>query len=156
MFMVPFKRREDWLDPFGDLEKLQDEMDRLFDFPLGRPSDRGIGPLERAWRPAVDIRETKDSVVVRADLPGLTKEDIEVTVQGNALIIKGEKKQERETKEEGLVRMERASGSFYRAMALPREVDSAQVKAVYKDGVLELTLPKKEESKPKQISIEVK
>jgi HSP20 family protein len=93
--------------------------------------------------------------MVKADIPGLDKEDIDISVHGDTLTIKGEKKEEKESKDKGLVKTERFYGSFNRSLTLPSEVDAAKVKASYNNGVLELTLPKKEESKPKQIKIDV-
>jgi HSP20 family protein len=101
------------------------------------------------------VHDSKDNLVVRADLPGLKKEDIEVSIQDGILVIRGEKKEEAERKGNGAVRTERFYGSFHRAVSLPAAVDDAKVKASYKNGVLELTLPKKEEAKPKQIKIDL-
>lgn len=143
----------DW-NLFPELESFQDEMDRLFDFSFSRrPGSRS---LESAWAPAVDIQDGKESILVKADLPGLNKDEIEVTVEGDTLILKGEKKREEKVEKENYVRSERYYGAFYREIPLPSGVDANQVKAVYKNGVLELTLPKKEEVKPKQISVEVR
>lgn len=147
MTLQPFKKRETWLDPFQELER---EMNFLFSRGLGREL------ADAAWSPAIDVLESKDRIAVKADLPGMNKEDIEVSVQGDTLIIKGEKKQEKEVKEGGRIRSERTYGSFYRAVTLPEGADASNVKATYKNGVLELILQKKEEVKPKQISIEVK
>lgn len=153
MVLVPFRRQDGWMDPFRELEKIQDEVNQLFDFSRSRSSDAGEKLTEPLWNPAVDLYEWKDNLVVKVDLPGMSKEDISVTFQGDTLVIRGEKKRERETREGGFIRTERAYGSFYRAIALPGEVDADKVKAVYKNGVLELTLPKTEESKPKSIAI---
>ena len=143
-------------DPFSMLETLQDEMNRLFGLSSSRWPERSAGFLEGSWRPAIDVYDEKDNLIVKADIPGLTKDDIEVTVEGNILTVKGEKKHEDKIKEKDFVREERFYGAFHRAIALPTSVDSEKVKAAYKNGVLELTLPKKEEAKPKQISIEIK
>lgn len=153
MAIVPFNKRDPWLAAFRDLEKMQDEMTNLFDFTLrpGRQEDI----IARDWSPSLDVSESKDSLVVKADIPGMNKEDIHVSVQKDTLVIKGEKKQEKEVKEENFIRTERAYGSFYRAITLPETVDAANVKANYKNGVLELTLPKKEEAKPKEIKVDV-
>jgi HSP20 family protein len=112
--------------------------------------------LEGSWTPAVDVYDSKDDILVKADLPGLKKEDIEVTVEDNRLILKGEKKNGYEEESgKDFLKSERFYGSFYRALGLPVAVNAERVKAVYKDGVLELTLPKREEVKPKQIDIRV-
>ena len=155
MSLVPFGKRDPWLETFGDLEKIQDEMNRLFDFSLARRPGKTLDLLERVWSPAIDVFESKDHIVVKADIPGMTKEDIKVTVHGSTLVIEGEKKQEKEVKEDNYIRSERICGGFYRAITLPETVDAADVKANYKNGVLELSLPKKEEAKPKEIKVDV-
>ncbi|MCM8796534.1 MAG: Hsp20/alpha crystallin family protein [Candidatus Omnitrophica bacterium] len=156
MALIPWRPREMWWDPFRDLEAIQNEMNRLFDSSLLRWSDRDVGLLEGAWSPAVDIYDSKGNVMVKADIPGMKKDEIEVSVNKDILIIKGEKKQEKETKEKDFVRTERFYGSFNRAIRLPAEVDASKVNATYKNGVLELVLPKKEEAKPKQLKIDIK
>lgn len=156
MALIPWRPREMWWDPFRDLEAIQNEMNKLFDSSLLRWGDRGVGLLEGAWSPAIDIYDSKDNIMVKADIPGMKKDEIHVSVHGDTLIIKGEKKQEKETKEKDFVRTERFYGSFNRAIRLPAEVDVSGVSASYKNGVLELVLPKKEESKPKQLKIDIK
>ncbi|MDD5138682.1 MAG: Hsp20/alpha crystallin family protein [Verrucomicrobiales bacterium] len=128
---------------FGRLSNLQDELDRLFESPL------------TGWAPAVDVHEDKDSFIVSTELPGLKREDIEVTLQDGALVISGERKAE--VKQEGVEihRQERYYGKFQRALTLPTPVALDKIKAQYKDGVLTVTLPKVEEAKPKQIDISV-
>jgi HSP20 family protein len=140
-------RREVW-DPFTSLAEIHDEMNRLF----------GASPRNSfavAFNPAVDIAVEKDSVVVKADLPGLTKDDVSVTLQDNYLTIRGEKKQETEQKETNYFLSERAYGSFARTIELPLAVDANKIEARFKDGVLQVTLPKTEEAKPKQIEVKV-
>ena len=128
---------------FGRLSNLQDELDRLFESPL------------TGWAPALDVHEDKDSFIVRTELPGLKREDIEVSLHDGALLISGERKAE--VKQEGVEvhRQERYYGKFQRALTLPAPVAADQIKAQYKDGVLTVTLPKVEEAKPKQIDISV-
>lgn len=155
MALIPWRARDLWTDPFRDLEQIQREVNRLFDFSLSRREDKETGLLEGMWTPAVDIFDSKDNILVRADLPGLKKEDIDISVRDNVLTIKGEKKQEKEVKEKEYVRTERFYGSFHSAMSLPAGVDESKVTAAYKNGVLEITLPKKEEAKPKQIKVDV-
>ena len=140
--------------PFRDIIGLQDEMNRLFD-SFSRSGDSPT-LTEGTWAPSVDIYETKDAIIIDAELPGLNQKDINVSVSDNVLTIKGEKKQEKEVKEENYHRVERSYGSFTRSFTLPVGVKSESIKAAYKDGVLKVTLPKAEESKPKQISIDVK
>ena len=125
------------------------EADRLMDGLFSR----GLIRFTDEWSPVVDISETNDEVVIRAEVPGMTKEDISITPQDNVLTLRGEKKQE----EKGVTfhRVERSYGSFVRSFALPTLVQADKVKASYKDGVLQITLPKAEEVKPKEISISV-
>jgi HSP20 family protein len=138
---------------FGRLSDLRDEIDRLFDAPLTEwartPSVFG------GWTPAIDLMETKDNVVVRAELPGMKKEDIEVTLHEGALNISGERKSEQQVEAQGVYRSERFFGCFQRAVTLPSPVAAEKVKADYKDGILTVTLPKTEEAKPKQIDVTV-
>jgi HSP20 family protein len=140
--------------PFRDLVSIRDEMNRLFeDFFGGTPArsewEEGI------WSPTIDVSETKDKVMVEADLPGLKKEDVKISVQDDTLIIKGEKKQKKEEKEADYHRVERSYGSFFRLIPLPTSVKRDQVKANYKDGVLKITMPKTEEVKSKEIPISI-
>lgn len=155
MNIIPWRNRNNVWDSFRELEALQDEMNRLFNGSLGRWDNRQYGLLEGAWSPKVDVYDSKDNILVKADIPGMKKEDIDVSVHGDTLVIKGEKKIETEDKEKGSVKTERYYGSFNRALTLPTQVDTSKVSAAYKDGVLELTMPKKEEAKPKQINIDV-
>ncbi|HLF17757.1 MAG TPA: Hsp20/alpha crystallin family protein [Candidatus Omnitrophota bacterium] len=154
MKIIPWKERETGLDVFQDIEDIQREMNRLFDFSLHRPLKAGNGG--KLWAPAVDVVDEKDVIKVKADLPGLKKEEIEVTVDNDTLCIKGEKKQEKEIKEKDYIRSERYYGSFNRSFTLPASVDPQKVNASYKDGVLEITLPKKEEAKKKEVKVEIK
>ena len=157
MTNFPIRRNHDLtLTPFTDLETLQREMNRLFDFSLSRPGYDDTSLLGGQWAPLVDIYDSKDNLVVKADLPGLSKDDIQVAIQENILTISGEKKQELNVSENEYLRTERFYGSFHRAITLPTEVDRTKVQANFKDGVLELILPKKEEAKPQQIKIDVK
>ncbi|MCR4336362.1 MAG: Hsp20/alpha crystallin family protein [Candidatus Omnitrophica bacterium] len=154
MKLVPWREKGAGLDLFEDLEDFQREMNRLFDVTLQRPLKAGNGGPFMA--PAVDIVDEKDQIRVKADLPGMKKEEIEVDLENDILTIKGEKKEEREIKEKDFLRSERYYGAFHRAFSLPSSVDASKVNAVYKDGVLEITLPKKEGAKPKQIKVDIK
>ena len=138
-------------DPFADILGIQQEMNRLFDSFFGRTSTL----TEGVWTPLLDIYETKDHVVLKAELPGMKLEDIDITIVGDILTLKGERKREEEVKDENYYRVERAYGAFHRSIPLPSVVDTDQVKATYKDGVLEIKLPKKEETKTKEIKVEV-
>jgi HSP20 family protein len=142
-------RREAW-DPFGALTEIQDEMNRMFDTSLHRRTG-----WDGLFTPAVDLVEEKDHFVLKADLPGLAKDDVSVTMQDNYLTIKGEKKHETETKEASRYLSERVYGAFSRTIELPTSVDAKKIDASFKDGVLRVTLPKTEEAKPKQIEVKV-
>lgn len=138
------------------IQEIENQFNRFFNFSLQRWPERKGGFLRGAWSPDVDVVDAKDSIHVRADIPGIKKEDLEVSIEGNNLIIKGEKKQESEIKEKDYFKSERFYGMFNRVVSLPSEVDSAKVQASYKDGVLELILPKKESAKPSSAKIEIK
>jgi len=140
-------------DPFRELISLRDDMDRLFSSFFGRPS---IEEQEGVWAPVIDLEEDNENFLVKAELPGLKKEDIKISVRGNLLTITGERKQEAETKNKTYHRVERFYGKFSRTITLPSDVDADKVKANYKDGLLTITLPKPETMKPKEIEIEVK
>ena len=141
--------------PWGDLVNIQDEVNRLFDDSFGRIPARWIESGAR-WSPAVDISENNDKIYVDVEIPGMKKEDIKVSLENSVLSLKGEKKQEREIKEENCHRVERQYGSFVRSFELPMPVQAEKIKASYRNGVLHVELPKAEEVKPKEIPIEVK
>ena len=139
--------------PFGELGSLRREMDRLWDSFFGeRPLTR---VWEREWAPSLDVSETKDNFVVKAEVPGIDAKDIDISLTGDVLTIKGEKKQEKEEKEEDYHLVERSYGSFSRSIRLPAEVESAKIKASYKNGILRVTLPKSEKVKAKEVRIKV-
>lgn len=140
--------------PFRDVLSIQDEMNRLFDDFFGRPVTKQEW-TEGVWAPSVDVSESKDDVIIKAEIPGMSKDDVKVSVRDNVLILSGEKKQEREEKDANYHRIERSYGSFSRSFALPTSVKPDKVKASYKDGVLKITLPKSEEVKPKEIPISI-
>ena len=142
-------------DPFRDLVSIQDRMNRLFEQTLSR--SRGEeGVTATTWTPAVDLYETADTILMKAELPGVAREDIQIQIDGNTLTLKGERRFARDVQEESYLRIERAYGSFHRSFALPATVQQENVRAVLKDGVLELVLPKAEDSKPKRISVDVR
>jgi len=129
-------------------------MDRLWDsFLEGKPARKARE--EGEWLPSLDVSETKGDLVVKAELPGIDPKDIDISLNEGILIIKGEKKQEKEEKEEGYHLIERSYGSFTRLIRLPREVQNEKINAFYKNGVLKITLPKSEEAKKKEIKIKV-
>jgi HSP20 family protein len=140
--------------PFGELSPFRKEMDRLWNRFLGEtPFARTFNEM---WSPSVDISETKDDFVVKAELPGLEAKDVNVSISGNVLTIKGEKKAEEEEKDEHYHRVERYSGSFQRVFQLPSGVKADKVEANFDKGVLKVTLPKVEEAKKKEIEVKVK
>ncbi len=141
-------------EPFRDLITTQDRFNRLLNDTLSGFFG-GEGAALKAWTPAVDVYETDQNVVFKAELPGVDPKDVEARVEDGTLYLKGERKVENEEKEENYYRMERSHGSFARTFALPASVDSEKVSAEFKDGVLTMTLPKREEAKPKTIKINV-
>jgi HSP20 family protein len=137
------------------MSALQERMNRLFSDVRAQAPVRGGEIVQGAWIPAVDIFETNEAIVLKAELPGITAQDISVEVKDNTLTLKGEKKFEKEVKEENYHRVERSYGSFQRAFTLPGTILQEKVKAEFKDGILEITLPKVEEAKPKQVKVEI-
>jgi HSP20 family protein len=144
--------RSDLVQAFDRFAALRDEMDRLFDSSFG-PVFRTPSSLSR-WAPALDLYQDKDQFTVVAELPGLKKEDIELSLHDGVLTISGERKQEKKGGEEGY-RNERFFGHFQRSITLPARVDGGKIKATYQDGVLKVVLPKAEEAKPKSIEVSV-
>jgi len=145
-----------WLDPFRDLSAIQERMNRIFEDALARSRGREEGLRTGMWTPAVDIYENNDSVVVKAELPGVERDQISVEVKDGILTLRGERKFEKEVKEESYHRIERSYGNFQRSFSLPVSVEQDEVTARFKDGVLEVILPKKEQARPKQIQVDVK
>lgn len=139
--------------PFGELSSLRREMDRLWEnFFVERP----LGKIwEREWAPSLDMSETKDNFVVKAEVPGKDAKHIDISLTGDLLTIRGEKRQEKEEKEEDYHLVERTYGSFSRSVRLPAEVESNKIKASYKNGILAITLPKSEKAKAKEVKIKV-
>ncbi|MBX7257086.1 MAG: Hsp20/alpha crystallin family protein [Candidatus Hydrogenedentes bacterium] len=150
MALVRWKDKGE-LTPFSALRDIENQFSRLFG-----ELNRDFGPFDRVWSPTVDLKETDDAYALEADLPGLKKEDIDLTVVDNLVTIKGSRKHEAETKEKGYHRVERRYGSFERSFEIPGGFDAEKIKAHYEDGVLKVTLPKREEAKPKQIEVKVK
>ena len=142
-------------DPFHDLMSIQDRVNRLFQETMAR--QRGQESIEGGqWAPAVDIFETGDRIVLRADLPGMEQNEIEVRVDDNILTLKGERRAPGDVKPDEFHRAERPHGPFVRSFSLPINVDQAGIRAIQKNGVLEVVLPKKQESKTRAIKVEVK
>ena len=141
-------------DPFRDLAVLQDRMNRLFNETYGpRQSDDLMN--RGSWTPAVDIYEVEGAMVLKAELPEMRREDIDVNVENGTLTIRGERKLDNEIKQENFHRIERAYGTFVRQFSLPPTVDSAKIAAEYRNGVLTVKLPIREEAKPRTINVEV-
>lgn len=139
-------------DPFRDLNMLQDRMNRLFE-DAGRGARNEEPSSTTIWSPAVDIYETENEIVVQAELPGMDRKDITLHLENNVLTIRGDRKFQKETKEDNYHRIERSYGGFSRSFSIPATVDEEKIHADYKDGVLKIALPKKEQAKPKQIQI---
>ncbi len=141
-------RREQYTSPFSVMRRFRDEIDRLFDdFGFGGLISPSFGrDFESAmWSPQTEVFERGNNLVVRADLPGMTKDDIDVDIEDDQIIIRGERRDERETDEQGFYQTERSYGSFYRSIPLPQGIDSEQANATFRDGVLEITIPKPEQ-----------
>jgi HSP20 family protein len=147
----PFAAVERW-EPFRSVSDIQGEMNRLFDTFFGRPA---VGGMERTWAPPVDVYETKDDLVVSLEIPGVREKEINVSITGDVLTVKGERQFSHEVKDESFYRVERTYGKFERNIPLPMPVQADKVKASYREGVLEVRLPKAEEVKPKQIKVDI-
>lgn len=140
-------------NPMREMQCMQERMNRLLD--LAWDKDPGEEPRERVWHPLVDILENEEAVEIKAELPGVDQKDIEVRIEENTLTIRGERKQDSEIRKENYHRIERYYGPFQRSFSLPQSIDLENVKAACDKGVLTITMPKKEETMPKQVKIEV-
>jgi len=139
-------------DPFRDLITLREKMNRLFeDTFAARGEEKDL--MASTWTPSVDIYETENEVVLTAEIPGIEDKDIEIKIENSTLSIKGERKLEKETKEENYHRIERAYGSFYRSFTIPHNVNQDKIQAEHENGVLKITMPKKPELKPQKVKI---
>jgi HSP20 family protein len=155
MSLIRWQKPEmNMLSPFRHLSNLREEIDRLFESPLNALTSSSQQFLS-GWIPAIDLRENKDDMVLRAELPGMKREDIDVSLHGDMITLSGERKEEKDFKDSEVYRSERFLGKFQRSFTLPCAVDAGKVQADYKDGVLTVTLPKAEESRPKQIEVKV-
>jgi HSP20 family protein len=135
-------------DSGREVDSLQSEVNRVFDAFFGGPA-----APSRRWVPAMDVVETDDHLILRADLPGLKREDVTIEIKDNALTISGDRRAEHEDKSEGFYRVERTFGHFARSLTLPRGVEADGVEAGFEDGVLEVRIPKPEERKPHRVEI---
>jgi len=142
-------------EPFSDLISLRDAMDRLFEESFIRPSSRLLAPLGIGDL-AIDMYETDDDVVVKTAVPGVKPEDLDITITGDTLTIKGETKMEEEVKRENYLRQERRYGAFSRSVALPGGLDTDKAEATFENGILTLRIPKLEEVKPKSVKVKAK
>jgi HSP20 family protein len=142
-------------EPVRELTSLQNDMNRLFNTFFDTPSTGNGGNTPRRWIPAMDLVETDEHFVLKADLPGLAEEDVNVEVEDNVLTVSGERNAEHEDKREGYVRVERSYGAFRRSLTLPEGVDPEGVSASFDKGVLEVRIPKPEERKPRRVAIQV-
>ncbi len=144
-------------EPVRELNTIQHEMNRLFNtfFEAPAPSNSGTPTTLRRWIPAMDLVETGDAFVLRADLPGVTEKDVKLELEDNVLTISGERKAEHEERKEGYYRVERAFGSFARSLTLPDGIDPEAVQASFNQGVLEVRIPKPEQRKSRKVAINV-
>jgi HSP20 family protein len=139
-------------EPLRELSSVQSEMNRLFD-GLFEPGRSPVPSEMRRWIPPMDLLETEDSFVLRADLPGMTQEEVKIELEDNVLMLSGERRADHEKRQEGFYRLERAFGSFSRSLTLPQGVDPDGVTASFDRGVLEVRIPKPEQAKPRRIAI---
>ncbi|HKV26713.1 MAG TPA: Hsp20/alpha crystallin family protein [Candidatus Acidoferrales bacterium] len=139
-------------EPFRNVSSLHEQVNRLLE---GTFSRKGDDSTLTAWVPAVDVYETENELVIKADLPEISEKDLDLRVENNMLTVRGERKFEQQVKEDSYLRMERAYGSFSRSFSLPNSVNTEAIHADYKNGVLTVTLPKRAESKPKQVKINI-
>ena len=139
-------------EPFRELMAMQDRMTRLFDDTLSHIWKGEVA--QGIWSPPVDLVETRNEIILKADLPEMSQDEIGIKVEDGTLTIEGERKFVKETPEENYIQIERSYGTFRRTFAVPRMIDQEKIKASYKDGVLRIVLPKKEHVYPKQISVE--
>ena len=147
---MTFLTRFDRWDPFEEMNTLRNRMDRLW----SRMAEEE--PVLASWTPTSDIVETKDDIVIKAELPGLEEKDVNIEIENGILSIKGERKAEKETEEKGYRRVERSYGSFLRTFTLPPNVEAEKISASFTNGLLEVHMPKKEGAKPRTIKVEVK
>jgi len=142
-------------DPMKELSNMQHRLNRVLEDTFGTPLYRGEQPGSGTWAPAVDIFETDAEIVVRAEVPGVSRDQVQVEVDDGVLSLRGERKFEKEVKEENYHRVERVYGAFHRSFTLPDSVDPEKVLAELRDGVLEVRLGKREQAKPKQVQVKV-
>jgi HSP20 family protein len=142
-------------EPVRELNTIQSEMNRLFNTFFDSTAPANGGATLRRWIPAMDLVETEDSFVLKADLPGVSEEDVHIELDDNVLTVRGERKSEQEERKQGYYRVERSTGSFARSLTLPDGVDPEAVTANFDRGVLEVQIPKPEQRKPRKVEITV-
>ena len=147
--MTFLTRLERW-DPFDEMTTLRNRMDRLW----SRMSDEE--PALANWAPTSDVVETKDDIVIKAELPGIDSKDVDVQIENGVLSIQGQRNAEKDTEDKGFRRIERTYGTFFRSFVLPPNVEADKIAATFVNGLLEVRLPKKEEAKPRAIKVDVK
>ncbi|OIP60778.1 MAG: molecular chaperone [Nitrospirae bacterium CG_4_9_14_3_um_filter_53_35] len=143
-------------EPFKDLMSIQERMNQLFDDTLSKRNEGTEEFSKGNWSPPVDIYETATHVVLKAEIPGISQDDIDIKIEDNALVLKGERKFEKPSDDETYYRIERSYGNFMRSFTLPNSVDQSGVKATYEAGILKIVMHKKQEKKPHSIKVEVK
>ena len=149
----PFGTTMDRWRPFRNLTDIQTEMNRMFDSVFGHPATAAAS--DRMWAPLCDLRETRDDLVVTFELPGVSEKDVHVSITGDLLTIKGERRWDDNRKDDSYHRLERVYGTFERTLELPMPVQADKVKASYRDGLLTVTLPKSEELRPREIKVDL-
>ncbi len=144
-------------DPVREIDSLQGEMNRLFSTFFDTPTRRGNGSAtaNRRWLPAMDLVETDEHFVLKADLPGMTDDDVSIELENNVLTVSGERKTEQEDKHEGYYRLERSTGAFSRSLTLPEGIDPDAIAATFDNGVLEVRIPKPVQAQPRKVQIGV-
>jgi len=142
-------------DPFRDLLSIQDRMNQLFNETRALQPERGEDFCKGSWSPPVDIYENGPDIVLKAEIPGISQDEIEIKIEDDTLVLKGERKFRKKTDDENYYRIERSYGTFVRSFTLPNSVDQEGVKATYEAGVLKIVMPKKEDKKPKSIRVKV-
>jgi HSP20 family protein len=140
-------------DPFRDLRTLQEEVNRLFSTNLTRAFGDDEGIARGAWAPSVDIYENKDQIVLEAELPGMKQEDFDLSIENNVITLRGERRFEKTDESDNYHRVERSYGAFTRSFTLPQTVSAEEARAEYSNGVLRVTLPKREEAKSRRIEV---
>jgi HSP20 family protein len=150
---MSFLTRFDRFDPFEELGTLRDRMDRIMS-RLSGETEEDLFPSK--WAPTADVVETKDAIIVKVEIPGIDEKDVAVEIENNILTLRGERKLEKETEEKGYRRIERSYGNFSRSFTLPANVDTTKIAAFFNNGLLEVTIPKKEAARPRTINVEIR